>query len=84
MVETLQSIEDKSVEYVEVSDEEMSVGRSVEVEDELNIPWTSREADDTYVSSSNKDTEEVIVPTTISVEDKKKWLKHATITRLCS
>ena len=76
MAESFQNIEERYVDYVDVSDEEMSVGNSVEAEDELNISWTSSEADDTDISSSNKDTEEVIFPTTISAEDKKKWFKQ--------
>ena len=46
----------------------------------MNISWTSSEAsekaDDADVSSSTKDTEETIVPTTISAEEKKKWFKQ--------
>ena len=80
MDKSFQNIEARSVDYVDVSDEEMSIGKSVEAEDELNISWTSSEADekadDTDISSSNKDIEEVIIPTTISAEDKKKWFKQ--------
>ena len=60
LVESFQNIEERSVDYVDVSDEEMSVGKSVEAEDELNISRTSSEADekadDTNISL-NKDTE---------------------------